>query len=184
MENNPNDYKVVTLHNKTDFDFTPEIGAMYDGRPIFGISGEPCIRAGESIVLPYHVGNLLANNLAKAVMVRKAPTIDPAGIPTGVPLWDESSFQTLKSSFLTELYTEAKATPMTETDRLMAKVAELQQFVEKNIGIVAETKEEEIELPKDTTTYSDKADVIAELNKRGIKFDARKSKADLEKLIV
>jgi len=183
MDNNPNDYKVVTLNNKTDFDFTPEIGAMYDGRPIFGISGEPCIKAGESVVLPYHVGNLLATNLAKAVMVRKAPTTDPSGIPTGVPLWDENSFKTIKASFLTELYTEAKPTPMTETDRLMAKVAELQSFVEKNIGPV-EKKEDELNIPTNTTTYSDKADVIAELTKRGIKFDARKSKSELEKLIV
>lgn len=184
MENNPNDYKVVTLHNKTDFDFTPEIGAMYDGRPIFGISGEPCIKAGESIVLPYHVGNLLATNLAKAVMVRKAPTTDQAGIPTGVPLWDENSFQNTKAMFLTELYTEAKATPMTETDRLMAKVAELQNFVEKNIGPVETVKEETTEIETTPATYSDKADVIAELTKRGIKFDARKSKSELEKLIV
>lgn len=185
MDNNPNDYKVVTLNNKTDFDFTPEIGAMYDGRPIFGISGEPCIKAGESVVLPYHVGNLLATNLAKAAMVRKAPATDPAGIPTGVPLWDETSFQVLKASYLTEMYSEGKPAAMSETDKLMAKVAELQTFVEKNIGPVEGAKKEDIiEIPTDTTTYSDKADVIAELTKRDIKFDARKSKAELEKLIV
>ena len=36
---NPNDFKVVEFINSTDFNFTPEMGCMYDGRPIFGISG-------------------------------------------------------------------------------------------------------------------------------------------------
>ena len=39
--------------------------------------------------------------------------------------------------------------------------------------------------PTETPTgqYADKADVIAELTKRGIKYDARQSKANLEKLL-
>ena len=49
----------------------------------------------------------------------------------------------------------------------------------KNEEVATETE------PKTTepATYSDKADVIAELEKRNIKFDARKSKAVLEKLL-
>lgn len=193
---NPNDFKVVTFHNKTDFDFTPEMGCMYDGRPIFGISGAPCIKAGESIVLPYHVGNLLARNLAKLAMTKQAPTVDQAGIPTGVPLWGEEKLQALKNTFITDLYTEAKPTAMTETDKLMAKVEELKKFVETNVSPkvdenVGEGKVEVTSAPTDTPTdakpevmtYSDKADVIAELTKRGIKFDARSSKANLEKLL-
>lgn len=178
-QNNPNDFKVVTFVNKTDFDFTPEMGSMFDGRPIFGISGEPLIKAGESVVLPYHIGNLLAKNLAKAVMVRRAPT-DAAGIPTGVPLWDEAKLDALRQSYLIEQYMEAKPTPITETDRLMQKVEEYKSMVEKLLP------KEVIETPEktDASAYADKADVIAELNKREIKFDARQNKAALEKLLV
>lgn len=37
---------------------------------------------------------------------------------------------------------------------------------------------------EDSITFMDKKDVVDELNKRGIKFDARKGKAELEKLLV
>jgi len=182
---NSNDYKVVTFTNKTDFGFTPEMGSMYDGRPIFGISGEPVITAGESIVLPYHVGNLIARNLAKAVLTRRAPVVDPAGIPTGVPLWNEGSLEELRQSFLTELYTENKPAPVTETDRLMAKVEEYKAMVDKLLPKDIETPTVEETNPQlGSSTYVDKAEVIAELTKRGIKFDARQNKSALEKLLV
>lgn len=185
MQTNPNDFKVVTFFNKTDFDFTPEMGAMYDGRPIFGISGEPLIKAGESIVLPYHIGNLLARNLAKCVMVRQAPP-DMPGIPTGQTLWTDTSLAALKATFLTSLYDDVKPVAMSETDRLMAKVEELRKFVETNVAKKGEDVEPSVaSAPTDTPSgqYADKADVIAELTKRSIKFDARKSKAELEKLL-
>jgi hypothetical protein len=190
---NPNDFKVVELTNSSDFTFTPEMGCMYDGKPIFGITGAPGINAGESMKLPYHVGHRLAVNLAKVVMTRRAPTVDPAGIPTGVPLWSSDGLEKLKNSFLTDLYTEAKPIAQTETQRLLAKVEELNKWKE---GIEAErtakSNEPKVEggvliAPASTsqsTGYADKADVIAELNKRGIKFDARQNKSNLEKLIV
>lgn len=183
---NPNDFKVVTFTNKEDFDFTPELGCMYDSRPIFGTSGEACLKAGESVVLPYHVANLLARNLAKYTMTKRAPAVDPAGVPTGVPLWNEVSLATLKASYLTDLYTEQKPIAMSETDRLMAKVEELKKFVEQNVKpsdeiVVAPTTSDATQAPSEG--YKDKGEVIAELTKRDIKFDARKSKAELEKLL-
>ena len=185
MNSNENEYKVVTFHNKTTFDFTPELGATYDSRPIFGSSGKPCIEAGESIVLPYYVAHLLANNLAKAMMVKNAPILDAAGIPTGVPLWDEVALQAAKASFLTDLYTEEKTRPLSETDKLMAKVEEYKALVDKLIP-PTETNEsvEDTESLETPSSFTDKAEVIAELKKRDITFDARKSKAELEKLIV
>src|SRR3990167_8638440 len=150
---NPNDYKVVTFTNKTSFAFTPELGCMYDSLPIFGKSGAS-VEPGESVVLPYHIGNLLAKNLAKAVMNRNAPE-DAKGIPTGVSLW----------------------------------VEEYKQLVEKLIPDAAKTA---TGTPNDApqspgnspAVYSDKADVIAELEKRAIPHDKRKSKDELEKLLV
>jgi len=177
---NPNDLKVVEFHNSADFTFTPEMGCMYDGRPIFGITGAPGINAGEHITLPYHVGHRLAVNLAKVVLTKSAPSVDAAGIPTGVPLWDTARLDNLKNSFLTELYSEERPVAQSETDKLMAKVEEYKKMVDSLLN-KEETKTDIIE-PK--TGYQDKAEVIAELTKRGIKFDARKGKAELEKLIV
>ena len=214
---NPNDFKVVEFHNKTDFTFTPEMGCMFDGRPISGITGAPGINGGESLTVPYHVGHRLAENLAKIVMVRRAPTVDAAGIPTGVPLWDTTALQDLKGSFLTELYTEQKPIAQNETDRLMAKIDEFKKLAElvleqKNaappvaqapvvVAPVADTNPAPVvdTPPSDSgnvipdvpntppaevpTVFQDKQDVIKELEKRGIKHDKRKNKADLEALL-
>ncbi len=202
---NPNDFKVVTFTNKENFAFTPELGCMYDSRPIFGKSGAS-VEPGESVVLPYHVGNLLAKNLAKQAMVRTAPA-DAAGIPTGVSLWNEELLKTRQHSYITQMYVEEKPVAMSETDRLMAKVEEYKSMVEKLVGSRTSTDEnsQTPEPPKapeggsqtptagnqtpqmpsnDPVGYKDKADVIAELEKRNIPHDKRKSKDDLEKLLV
>lgn len=201
MENvsNPNDFKVVQFHNSTDFDFTPELGCMYDSRPIFGISGAPCIKAGETITLPYHVGNQLATNLAKALMTKNAPVTDVAGIPTGVPLWNTTQLEEKKQSFLKELYSEVRPVAQTETDKLMAKVEEYKKLVEDALGQRSATGEANtasdpattgdatVIAPAGTTdapiTFQDKADVLAELEKRNIPHDKRKNKVELEKLL-
>lgn len=196
---NPNDFKVVDFTNSTDFAFTPEMGCKYDGRPIFGITGAPGVNPGESIKLPYHIGHRLATNLAKMVMVKQAPTTDPAGIPTGVPLWSADGLEGLKNSFIKELYVEAKPIAQSETDKLMEKVEALNKMVEglvSNGGVPSNVSPQP---PQDNdhvapgasqfsapngVTYQDKSDVITELEKKGITHDKRQSKANLEKLLV
>lgn len=190
----PNDYKVVEFTNTTDFVFTPELGATYDGRPIFGVSGAGGIGIGESLTLPYHVGTTLARNLAKAVMVKNAPA-DTPGVPTGVVLWDADRLDRLKNSFLKELYQEEKPMAQTETDRLMAKVDEYKAMVDKLLEDKAPSASDVTpDVPEKTdgnvtpdavpsATYADKKDVLAELEKRGVQHDKRKSKAELEKLL-
>lgn len=191
---NPNDHKVVQFHNSTDFTFTPEMGCMFDGRPISGITGAPGINAGESLTLPYHIAHQLALNLAKYVGTRNAPSVDPAGIPTGVPLWDDTALQARKNSYLTDLYTEERPAQESETDRLMAKVEEYKKMVD----LLVESKTEEAPIPEEpvlpepeeveekapeAVVFQDKQDVIAELDKRGIKHDKRKNVAELSKLL-
>lgn len=198
---NPNDFKVVVFKNPYDFTFTPEMGCMYDSRPIFGITGAPGINGGESMTLPYHVGQRLAINLAKAFLTRQAPATDPAGIPTGVPLWDTPRLEVMKNSYITELYSEAKPVGKSETDLLMAKVEELRKLVETSLPVTpavpapevvtapvvsppAVENTPEIKIPVTSpTVYKDKAEVIAELEKRQVQHDKRKSKAELEKLL-
>lgn len=175
---NPNDHKVVSFHNSTDFGFTPEMGCMFDGRPINGKSGLPGIQAGETIALPYHIGHQLALNLAKVSFTRRSSSVDAAGIPTGVPMWDEGSLISLKNSFIKEMYSEERPKVLSETDKMMAKIDELQKFVNEKIGSPVESTEVV------SGEYKDKQDIIAELDKKGIKHDKRKSKEELQKLLV
>lgn len=185
---NPNDFKVVVFQNTTDFTFTPEMGCMYDGRPIFGITGAPGINAGESLTVPYHIGQVIARNLAKRVLnTSSAATVDLAGIPTGVAVWSAEKLEEMKNSYLKEMYSEEKPVAMSETDKLMAKVEEYKKMVE---GLIQTKGVQETAIPivenaptTSPTTFQDKAEVIAELTKRGIKFDARQNKATLEKLL-
>lgn len=207
MENkavNPKDFVVVSFRNNADFGFTPEMGCMYDGRPIHGAQGGPGINIGESMTLPYHVGRQLAVNLAKIVKIRRSPAQDTSA--TGLaaiakPLWNDEDLETTTQSFLTELYTEERATPKSQTDLLMEKVEEYKKMVEQLLPptpapVIAEAPAEvvstpvvapelvaDVTAPKVSQTYADKQDVIAELTKRGIKFDARQNKANLEKLL-
>ena len=185
---NPNDFKVVSFHNPTTYAFTPEMGCMYDSKPIHGKDGIPGIAPGETIILPYHVGQQLAKNLAKRILnTSPAASVDPAGIPTGVPIWSEARLEEEKNKLIKDLYTEEKPVQQSETDKLMAKVDEYKSLVEKLMaGEITSSKQEEIikdELSA-KTTFVDKQEVIQELEKREIKHDKRQSKESLEKLLV
>lgn len=196
---NPNDHRVVSFRNSTDFGFTPTMGCMYDGRPINGSQGGPGINAGESLTVPYHIGRQLAVNLAKIAITKTAPAVDPAGIPTGVPLWDDQRLNNLRDSYLTDLYTEEKPVSLSETDRLMAKVEEYKKMVDQLVASKPVVAEVPVPTPVVTpvvnspttpvvpivpVVFQDKAEVIAELEKRGIQHDKRQNKANLEKLLV
>ena len=194
---NPNDFKVISFHNSTVFGFTPEMGCMYDGRAINGKNGSPGIDAGETMILPYHIANRLAINLAKRVFnTSPAATVDPAGIPTGVPIWSENKLNELAKSYLTELYSESKPIAQSQTDILMAKVEEFRakfEALEAKIdskdsvtssNIVEDKKENSTEQKTLSNVYTDKQEVILELEKRGIAHDKRQNKATLEKLLI
>jgi len=182
---NPNDHKVVSFHNSTDFGFTPDMGCMYDGRPINGKGGSAGIDAGETIILPYHIGKLLAKNLAKRVLnTSQAATIDPTGVPTGVPIWSEDQLETRANSYITDLYSEEKPIAQSQTELLLAKVEEYKAMVDKLIPKLEVPEQPEgVLLPSDEVVYQDKQEVIAELEKRGIKHDKRSNKSELEKLL-
>jgi predicted transcriptional regulator YheO len=85
-----------------------------------------------------------------------------------------------------EVYEEEKKAPQTEGERMAAKVDELNKEVEPedavggNIDASAITPVEET---NSAPVYQDKAEVISALKDKGISFDARGSKATLEKLL-
>lgn len=188
---NPNDLKIVTFHNKTDFGFTPEMGCMYNGVAIHGRLEGPGINGGESLQVPYHVGKQLALNLAKIAILRTAPRVDPAGSPQGVPLWDDVLLKSMADSYITELYTEEAKKVLTPAEEMMAKIEELKKAGYFETPTVAASPvsdeplkaEPVVETTGQTITYQDKAEVMAELDKRGVKHNKRSSKVELEKLL-
>lgn len=175
---NQNDYRVVSFHNSTDFDFTPEMGCMYDGRPINGtkVAG---VASGETLVLPYHVGNQIAINLAKRVLnTSQKATVDAQGVPTGIGAWDEEMLEKEKMNYMKDMYSEEKAAPQSETDKLMAKVEEYKSMVDALLS-----KDGSDTTVIQPTGFKDKQEIIAELEKQGVTHDKRKSKEELEKLL-
>lgn len=178
---NENDLKVVRVSNISNFDFTAELGARYGGRDFF-------VPAGGSLLAPFTVGDHLAMHLARQIILKGAPVRDAGetdGKGTDRPLWNDASINALKAKILTDMYSEEKVAPKSEADMLAERVAELNKVraeTESNpsTGGSADTSPTTTTAP---TVYKDKREVIKELEKRKVTFDARKSKADLEKLL-
>jgi len=177
---NESDYKIVRITNISDFDFTGELGARFGGRDFF-------VPAGGSLLVPLTVGNHLATHLARQILIRKAPTRDQGqvdGKGSDRPLWDDAKISELKSRIMVDMYEEEKKTPQSEADRLAAKVEELNKVVTPEVGgNVDASSVVPVENTTSALTYQDKAQIIEELRKRGVSFDARASKTNLEQLL-
>ncbi len=89
------------------------------------------------------------------------------------------------------MYMETQPVKLSETEMLMQKIEEfkakygdaLEKAVEEDKAPVAP---QTVDTTVTTTTpkvYQDKGEVIAELERRNIKYDARSSKDNLEKLL-
>ncbi len=170
-----NSQKIVRFTNIADFDFTSDMGAMYGGQPF-------PVKSGETKLFTYELGDHLATHLARQMYLRKAPgrAVDANGNPipgADRPLWTDADIVRLKGQILKEAYVEEQAPPQSELERLQAKINELNKVIESQGTGPANTTVPGAE------TYKDKSEVIAELTKRGIKFDARKGKAALEELL-
>jgi hypothetical protein len=177
-------HKVVRFTNRTDFDFTSEMGAMYGGVPYF-------VPRGKSLLMPKPIAEHLATHLARQSFIQKAPIRDEKetdGKGTDRPLWDTVALEKRKQMFLSDEYEEEKPTPKSDAELMAEKIKQLNSTFDTE----AKTEGEPQALTSPTTSdpvsattspYKDKAEVIAELKKRGIKFDARKNKVELEKLL-
>lgn len=153
--------KVVRVTNISNFDFTPEMGAMYDGRPF-------PLRAGESNLYPYVIGEHIARHLARQIKLKDAPVRDASeldGRGNDQPLWSLADENALKAAIMSDSYTEeVSTTPKSAADILVDQANALNQ--------------------QGPSSYKDKAEVIKELTRRQIPFNARDTKANLEKLLV
>lgn len=181
---NESDYKIVRITNISDFDFTGELGARYGGRDFF-------IPAGGSLLTPLTVGDHLATHLARQILIRKAPTRDAGQIDgkgSDRPLWDDSVISELKAKIMVEVYEEDKKAPLTEAERMAQKVADLNKAVPPEPKTTGGNVDASGIVPVEDSAnsaivYKDKAQVIEELKKKGVSFDARASKDKLENLL-
>ncbi len=172
--------RIVRFTNIAPFDFTPDQGAMYGGQPF-------PVKAGETKLFTFELGSHLAKHLARQMFLQKAPgrRADGSGniIPgEDRPLWNEQDIQNLKDKILSEAYVEEPPAVLSENEKLKLKIEELNKENAELKGISATVPPGSLP-PNDlvpTIGYKDKSEVIAELKKRGIAFDARQSKANLE----
>lgn len=173
LAGNPEVNKVVRLTNKTDFDFTPEMGARFGGVPYV-------IQAGKSMMAPKPMAMLLAKHLARQVFLRRAPIRDESEIDgkgSSRALWTEEQALKLAQTFISEEYMEETPVRQTEAEIMQEKVRMLNQT------FAPEEIEEPTSTPATPVAYADKQEVIAALTAKGIRFDARMNKANLEALL-
>ena len=188
------EHKVVRITNIADFDFTGELGARYGGRDFV-------IAAGKSLLFPLPLGRHLAKHLAQQILLRKAPTRDEKeldGKGKDRPLWNEESLNELIKKIMSDVYEEEPTPILSEGDRVVQRVNELNQTKQEidseeggnadasdivPVGGVDGDGKRAPSEPENVIVYKDKKEVIEELNKRGIQFNARSSKTTLEGLL-
>ncbi len=187
---NPKEATVVRFTNIFDFDYTH----AYGGVPYQ-------LRAGETLLFPWAIGDHLATHLARQALIRKAPIRDEND-PDGRggetkrsdrPLWDDTAIDALKSRIIQEAYTEARPAVMTEAERYKQKFDELnKQFpglAKDDTQTPPPADNDHVatgasQFPAaDGKVYQDKAEVIAALTAKGIAHNPRATKANLEKLL-
>lgn len=207
-QKNPNEARVVRLTNIFDFDYTHAYGGVpYQLRA--GVTQLFPWAIGDHLAT--HLARQAL--IRKAPIRDENSTDGRGGESTRSdrPLWDEAAINDLKNRIIKDAYTEERAAPMTEAEMYRRKVEELNkefpdQVAKALSGVqptpVAPTSSEGSPPPTNdnvavgsakfadngtTTTelktYQDKAEIIEALKAKGVVFDARLSKANLEKLL-
>jgi hypothetical protein len=169
---NDKQHKIVRITNIADFDFTSEMGSRYDQTDFF-------VPAGKSLLVPYMVGDHLATHLARQIIMRKSKV----GETSDRPLWDENLLEEVKRKILVDVYEEEPEEVLSEGQMLAKKVSDLNKNILDETTLDASKIIATESNEGDIVAYKDKAQVIAELNKRGVKFNARETKLNLEKLL-
>lgn len=180
---NPNEARVVRFTNIFDFDYTHAYG---------GIPYQ--LRAGETYLFPWVIGNHLATHLARQAMIRKAPVRDENDTDgrggeskrSDRPLWDDTAIADLKNKIIKDAYTEERQAPVSEEQQLQRKVEELNKSFPgaSDMGIAPSVEVgEPVVSNTPSAIYKDKAEVIAALTEKEIAHNPRSSKANLEKLL-
>lgn len=163
----------ITNIDKEDFDFA------FGGMPFL-------VKAGESRLFPFEVAEHCAKHLARKMLIRGdiAKSIyDPSDQTGGLGkcLATPEEEERLMTKIMVEEMSVEEDRPRTENEILMDRIAKLEKMLQKEDK--EEVNQEPVQPIAQNGVYTDKAEVIAELNKRGIKFDSRQNKQNLEKLL-
>lgn len=171
---NENELKIMKVTNISDFDFNGENGARFDGHDYL-------IKKGEFLRAPYGVALHLAKHLAQAILIRKAPIRDEKqvnGRGVDVALFNEENVKKLIDLIMSEDGMDEKlAAKKSEGELTKEKIAALNNSTSSDSNDADDSK-----IPE-TTTYKDKAEVIAALTEKGIPHDPKLPKAKLEELL-
>lgn len=188
--------RIVSVTNPFDFDFTHAWGGVPYTLPM-----------GKTLLFPHHLADHLATHLARHSLIKKSPLRDENetdGKGKDRPLWSEEAIEEIKKRIMTEQYTEERTAPQSESEILAAKIAELNKAFDglnervnaqsaapvQTVAPVTAPAADEIKNVHantapvgDQQVFKDKGEVIAELTKRGVTFDARKTKVELQALL-
>lgn len=201
---NPNENRVAFFTNISDEAFAHPFGGVT-------YSFEP--HEGKYLPYPLaeHLAKHLAYSmrLKGDTSARKFNPNDPTG-GHGAVLWNDDEIKQDMTKILSQIYDEQKAKPKTEMELMQEQIDRLNEQIigRPVVAPVAVIESPEASLPAvepaiaepavplvtlgdaptepslpSAATYKDKAEVIAELKKREIKFDARAKKSELEELL-
>jgi hypothetical protein len=176
------EFDVVRVRNISNFVFNGDPARYH------GVAFE--LAPGEAKLFPYHAGKHLARSLARQIMLRKAPIRDGKetdGKGSDRPLWDDQVIGDLMAKIMTDSYSEEKPSAVSEEEKLKQKVSELNKAERAHEQEVSGGNAPFDGVPTEGNSgdivYKDKAQVIAELEKRGKRFDARAKKSTLEEML-
>jgi len=175
---NPKENSVARFTNITDHAWSHPFG----GVPY-------AFEAGESRLMPFPVVEHLAKHLAMHIFItgdRSAQTYDGSDATqgSGAPLWNEESLAKLQATIISETFDMEKPKVKTEMELMQEQIDKLNASIGLKEDVVEPlTPEAPLTPPLTAEGFKDKSEVIAELQKRNIPFDARGSKATLEKLL-
>lgn len=176
--------RIVRFTNPFDFEYTHAWGGVPYTLPV-----------GKPLLLPFPLADHLATHLARQAIIRQSPMRDASetdGKGTDRPLWSDERIAEIKKTIMVEEYREEQAPVQTEAEILAKKIEDLNKRFDDMEALKTESDGNSPIDPAlvagntvigDATSYKDKAEVIAELNKRSIAYDARASKAKLEELL-
>ena len=132
--------------------------------------GVPCpLSAGESKLLPYDVGDHIATHLARHILLAKdSPQAGTKADNSASRFMTKEKVEELKAQIISDSYEEEAPVAKTEDELRAEKIAKLNKETDSKTA---------------SKDYKDKGEVMAELDKRGIKYNARLVKAKLVELL-
>lgn len=169
---NENETTIVKFTNISNFDFNGELGARYGGLDYF-------IPKGESLLVPQFLGEHLAKHLAQQIILKG----DGDTSTSDLPLWSEEKIKEYTDKMVTFVGKDVKEQQKTEAELLSEQVNKLNSAIVEEDDEEDEDKIEVSVASNGEITYANKQEVISELDRKGIKYDPRQNKAQLEKLL-